>query len=133
MKKNGFRTSLPVALFVCAMVVACATSPSGQQSVYPGFKLEIGEQAKIHNETGLEYAEKGLYEQAIEEYKKAIHLSPSYSDAYTNCSRSYYAIGDSDLAIYYIMKRNDINTQKQRAIREMMEGEQPSPAAAPGR
>ena len=72
MEKNGFRTCLPAILFMCAMAFACATAPSAQTMVYPGFKLEIGEQAKIHNETGLEYADKGFYAEAIEEYKKAI-------------------------------------------------------------
>ena len=129
MKKNRFRTFLPVVLFVCAMAVACATTPSAQQGAYPGFKLEISEQAKIHNDTGLEYADRGLYADAIEEYKKAIHIAPSYTDAYTNCSRAYYAIGESDLSLYYILKRDDIITQKERAIRETMREDQPVPEA----
>jgi tetratricopeptide (TPR) repeat protein len=134
MKKNGFRMSLPVVLFVCAMIGACASAPPAQQPAYPGFKLEIDEQAKIHNATGLEYAEKGLFLEAIEEYKKAIQIAPSYADAYTNCSRAYYAIGDSDLALYYVMKRDEIQTQKTHAIREMMGRDLPGLAPAdPGR
>ena len=128
MEKNGFRTCLPAILFMCAMAFACATAPSAQTMVYPGFELEIGEQAKIHNETGLEYADKGFYAEAIEEYKKAIRISPSYTDAYANCSRAYYAVGDSDLSLYYILKRDDIITQKERAIREAMREDQPVPA-----
>ena len=128
MKKNRFRTILTAVLFMCAMVGACATAPSAQQAGYPGLKLEIGEQAKIHNETGLEYADKGWYAEAIEQYKKAILIAPSYADAYANCSRAYYAIGESDLALYYILKRDDIITQKERAIRESMREDQPVPA-----
>ena len=128
MEKNGFRTCLPAILFMCAMAFACATAPSAQTMVYPGFKLEIGEQAKIHNETGLEYADKGWYAEAIEQYKKAILIAPSYTDAYANCSRAYYAIGESDLSLYYILKRDDIITQKERAIRESMREDQPVPA-----
>ncbi len=128
MEKNGFRTCLPIILFACAMVVACATVPSAQMTGCPGFKLEIGEQAKIHNETGLEYTEKGYYAEAIEEYKKAIHIAPSYTDAYINCSRAYYAVGDNDLSLYYILKRDDIITQKERAIREAMRMDQPATA-----
>ena len=88
----------------------------------------VGLLEKGLRETGLEYADKGFYAEAIEEYKKAIRISPSYTDAYANCSRAYYAVGDSDLSLYYILKRDDIITQKERAIREAMREDQPVPA-----
>jgi tetratricopeptide (TPR) repeat protein len=111
------------------MVPACSTTTPAQKPLYPGLKLEVNEQAKIHNANGLQYAKQGLYDKAIEEYKKAIYIAPSYVEAYTNCSKAYYAIGDSDLSVYYILKRDDILTQKERAIRENKAGDNLSPVA----
>ena len=129
MKENRTFISMVVLLFIFAMVEACSTAPPAQQTLYPGLKFEVNEQAKIHSAKGLEYYEKGLYNQAIEECKKAINLSPSYAEAYTNCSKAYYAIGDNEMSVYYILKRDDILTQKERAIRENRGVDNPTPAA----
>lgn len=129
MKENRSLTSILVFLFICTMVPACSTTTPAQKPLYPGLKLDVNEQAKIHNANGLQYAKQGLYDKAIEEYKKAIYIAPSYVEAYTNCSKAYYAIGDSDLSVYYILKRDDILTQKERAIRENKAGDNLSPEA----
>ena len=129
MKENRSLTSILVFLFICTMVPACSTTTPAQKPLYPGLKLDVNEQAKIHNANGLQYAKQGLYDKAIEEYKKAIYIAPSYVEAYTNCSKAYYAIGDSDLSVYYILKREDILTQKERAIRENKAGDNLSPVA----
>jgi Tfp pilus assembly protein PilF len=121
MKENRSFISIVVLLFIFAMFEACSTAPPVQQNVSPGLKFEVSEQAKNHNAKGLEYAEKGLYDQAIEEYKKAINIAPSYAEAYTNCSTAYYAVGNNEMSVYYILKRDDILTQKERAIRENKE------------
>ena len=129
MKENRSLISIFVFLFLCTMVPACSTTTPAQKPLYPGLKLDVNEQAKIHNANGLQYAKQGLYDKAIEEYKKAIYIAPSYVEAYTNCSKAYYAIGDSDLYVYYILKRDDILTQKERAIRENKAGDNLSPEA----
>ena len=129
MKETRSLISIFVFLFICTMIPACSTTTPAQKPLYPGLKLEVSEQAKIHNANGLEYAKKGFYDKAIEEYKKAIYIAPSYVEAYTNCSKAYYAIGDSDISVYYILKRDDILTQKQRAIRENKAADNLSPVA----
>ena len=129
MKENRSLISIFVFLFLCTMIAACSTTTPAQKPLYPGLKLEVNEQSKIHNANGLQYAKQGLYYKAIEEYKKAIYIAPSYVEAYTNCSKAYYAIGDSDLSVYYILKRDDILTQKERAIRENKAGYNLSPVA----
>lgn len=129
MKENRSLISIFVFLFICTMVAACSTTTPAQKPLYPGLRLEVSEQAKTHNANGLEYAKKGLYDKAIEEYKKAIYIAPSYVEAYTNCSKAYYAIGDSELSVYYILKRDDILTQKERAIRENKARDNLSPGA----
>ena len=129
MKENRSLISILVFLFICTMVPACSTTTSAQKPLYPGLKLDVNEQAKIHNANGLQYAKQGLYDKAKEEYKKAIYIAPSYVEAYTNCSKAYYAIGDSDMSVYYILKRDDILTQKERAIRENKAGDNLSPVA----
>ena len=65
---------------------------------------EIKENAREHlmnayNNRGIAYDEKGEFDKAIEDYKKAIELNPEYADAYNNRGLAYYGKDESDRAI----------------------------------
>ena len=55
--------------------------------------------AKAHNNLGLAYKEKGLYEQSIVEYKEAMRVNPTYTDAGNNLAILYGEVGDHDLEL----------------------------------
>jgi tetratricopeptide (TPR) repeat protein len=60
-------------------------------------KLSSGP-ADVHNEVGDLYLRKGMYDEAIEEYKKAIEADPGYAIAHFNLSIVYEKIGMNEEA-----------------------------------
>jgi tetratricopeptide (TPR) repeat protein len=105
-------------IFMFAFVGMAACSKPVQPTIYSGLKSEISQEAINHNASGLAFAQKGQYQQAIEAYKKAIMKEPAYSEAYVNCSKAYYAIGNYDMARYYNLKSKEIHESKATVIRE---------------
>ena len=107
-----------VLFFVFTFLGMAACSKPVQPTIYSGMKSEISVEAKNYNANGLAFAEKGQYEEAIEEYKKAIMIAPAYTEAYFNCSKAYYAIGNYGMAQYYNLKSKEILGYKATVIRE---------------
>lgn len=54
---------------------------------------------KVHNNLGLVYEAKGLYDQAIYEYKRALEINPDYMHAHNNLGNVYTKMGLFDVAI----------------------------------
>ncbi len=52
------------------------------------YGTHIGDRAQTHNTLGLAHARVGRYGDAVGEYRRAIEISPGYSDAYNNMGRS---------------------------------------------
>jgi tetratricopeptide (TPR) repeat protein len=105
-------------IFVFAFLSVAACSKPVQPTIYSGLKSEIGQEAINYNASGLAFAQNGQYQQAIEAYKKAIMKEPAYTEAYINCSKAYYAIGNYDMAQYYNIKSKEILELKATVIRE---------------
>ena len=55
--------------------------------------------AAAFNYRGYSYHGKGQFEQAIQDYSRAIKLMPDYADAYSNRGADYNNVGRFDLAI----------------------------------
>ncbi|UCD83327.1 MAG: tetratricopeptide repeat protein, partial [Deltaproteobacteria bacterium] len=55
--------------------------------------------ARPHNNLGLAYATKGMYDEAIREYQQALRLEPDYVEAHTNLGNVYAKRGMYDEAI----------------------------------
>lgn len=55
--------------------------------------------AKIYNNRGIDYGEKGEHDLAIKDFTKAIELKPDYAVAYNNRGAVYRAKGEDNLAI----------------------------------
>jgi len=107
-----------IFIFVFAFLGMAACSKPVQPTIYSGLKSEIGQEAINYNASGLAFAQKGQYQQAIEAYKKAIMKEPAYTDAYVNCSKAYYAIGNYDMARYYNLKGKEILESRATMIHE---------------
>ena len=116
MKRTVGHIVLFITMFVCLFLAAC--NKQVQPTTFSGLKSEISIEAKNYNASGLAFAQKGQYQQAIEAYKKAIMKETAYTEAYVNCSRAYYAIGNFDMARYYNMKSKEILDSKATVIRE---------------
>ena len=57
-----------------------------------------------HNNLGVLYDDRGLHDQALEEYKKALAINPSFADALANLGAAYMRSGDSAKAIETFQK-----------------------------
>ena len=115
MKRHSGHIVVLIFMFTFLGMAAC--SKPVQPTIYTGMKSEISIEAKKYNADGLAFAQEGQYQKAIEEYKKAIIMAPVYTDAYVNCSKAYYAIGDYDMAQYYSLKSKEILDSKAKVIR----------------
>jgi tetratricopeptide (TPR) repeat protein len=104
--------------FMFTFLVMAACNKPVQPTATSGLKSEISAEAKYYNAGGLALAQKGQYQQAIDAYKKAIIKDVGYTEAYINCSKAYYAIGNYDMARYYNMKGKEILDSKATVIRE---------------
>lgn len=58
---------------------------------------------------GNAYAQKKMYNQAIDSLVKAIEIAPNYSDAYYNLGAVYYEKNDFDKATFYLSKAIQID------------------------
>jgi tetratricopeptide (TPR) repeat protein len=107
---------ISVFSFLCSLFSAWL--PAASRFSHSGLKSEISKEAINYNASGLAFAQQGQYQQAIEAYKKAIMKEPAYADAYVNCSKAYYAIGNYDMARYYNLKSKEILESKATMIHE---------------
>lgn len=57
------------------------------------YGTHVGDRAQTHYTIGLAHANQGRYEDAIEEYRKAIGLSPNYAKAYNNLGLALEGVG----------------------------------------
>jgi len=72
---------------------------------------KIENKTAIHFFKGVDYADKGLYDESISGYNKAIEINPQYADAYNNRGVTFSLKGDYDRAIADYNKALEINPQ----------------------
>jgi len=68
-----------------------------------------GQTAKDYLDKGTAYYHKGMYDEAIAEFKKAIEIDPEFAEGYTNLGSAYAAKGMFDEAIAEFKKAIEIN------------------------
>jgi tetratricopeptide (TPR) repeat protein len=64
--------------------------------------------AKLHNDRGISYSEKGEYDLAISEFNKALEICPMLAQSYNNRGITYSKRGQYDLAISDFTKALEI-------------------------
>lgn len=69
------------------------------------YAVDIPKEAKIHNQLGNEYCDKGDFNKAVEEYEKAVNIFPHYSDAIYNLCMTYYLDLKNPVKAGFFMKR----------------------------
>ena len=60
--------------------------------IFAGCATDFEKSSKYYNAKGYEYFKIGKYEQAIDEYNKALKLNPQYFGAYVNRGNAYEAM-----------------------------------------
>jgi tetratricopeptide (TPR) repeat protein len=58
--------------------------------------------ADAHNNLGIAYVSKGMFDEGIEHYQAALRLKPDYAEAYNNLGVAYVSKGMSDQALKYL-------------------------------
>lgn len=76
-KKRGFA----VFLLINLIAMCC---------IHPAVAATVPKKAKIHNQLGNDYCDKGEFEKGVDEYDKALALYPDYSDALYNVGLTCY-------------------------------------------
>ncbi len=96
MKRIGFFCVLAAAL----LTMGCAATPD----YYAGLKDQRDTSAESSYRDGLALMGTQEYRSAMTEFKKAIQTDQYLTDAYLGLSRSCFATGDYDMALYYRAK-----------------------------
>ena len=72
----------------------------------------IPKEAKIHNQLGNDYCDKGEFEKGVEEYEKAVDIYSSYTDGLYNLCMTYYLdLKDYGKAVYNMKRFLKIETE----------------------
>jgi tetratricopeptide (TPR) repeat protein len=59
---------------------------------------------RIHRDLGVYYANKKMFDKALEEFDKALKLDPNYAPVYNHLGYLYSGMGEFDMAIEYFKK-----------------------------
>lgn len=82
----------------------------------PSFKpAEEPKDAQGFNARGNRYSRNGAYEQALQDYTKAIELDPGFAEAYYNRGVSHYELGRYAEAIADFTRAIELNPQDDNA------------------
>ncbi len=78
---------------------AISNSSSGDDSVRSIDPFARGKIANMHADLGAVYAGIGFYDEAVEEYRKALELCPNFVDLRTRLANVYRDAGDAEAAL----------------------------------
>ncbi|MDD5150123.1 MAG: tetratricopeptide repeat protein [Flavobacterium sp.] len=96
--------NMTICLIMSFLIVGCGNSQKkdnvGNYESKLNSPTKNDEAAKYYNDGYAEF-QKENYEKAIKNYKKAIQLDSSYTDAIDNCALSYRRLNQLDSAEYY--------------------------------
>jgi len=104
-----FHSCLLLILLLAAM--GCASS----QSYYIGVNPESSDEAIAYYTSGLTLASQGMHKDAIDQFRKAIATDPYFVEPYLSLSKSYYAINNYDLALFYNIKHYELEVARDYA------------------
>ncbi len=89
-------------------MMGCASSQSYYISVNP----RSSDEAIAYYTTGQDFASQGMYREAIGQFRKAIATDPYFVEPYLSLSKSYYAINNYDLALFYNIKHYELEVTR---------------------
>ena len=106
--KDIARFSLAALFFSCGYALSKQKNFESSIKKY-SISLELHEHADAYNNRGLDYANLGKYDKAIEDFNKAIELNPDLAVAYYNRGNTYVELGEYDRAIKDYDKAIELN------------------------
>jgi len=71
--------------------------------------------AKTHFNKGIDYHSKGMYDEAISEFSKAIEISPSYQEAFYNRALAYHDLEEYEKSLSDLTKAIELNPNYAKA------------------
>ncbi len=90
MTNKSYKSMMLISIIIISILFSCATTRQKQSE---------SKDANFYNSRGVDYGEKGQYDQAIADYDKAIEIDPKFGKAYNNRGYAYGKKGDYDQAI----------------------------------
>jgi tetratricopeptide (TPR) repeat protein len=97
-------------LFLIFLLVAMGCAPS--QSYYISINPQSSDEAIAYYTSGLTLASQGMHRDAIDQFRKVVAADPFFSEAYLSLSKSYYAINNYDLAVFYNIKHYELEVAR---------------------
>ena len=97
-----------VMLIFLLVATGCASLPSH----YVGINHQSTDEAIAYYTSGLTLASQGMHRDAIDQFKKAVAADPFFTEAYLGLSKSYYAINNYDLALFYNIKHYELEVAR---------------------
>ncbi|GIK84267.1 MAG: membrane protein [Patescibacteria group bacterium] len=96
--KNVLQGILILILFLYSILTIRQNYIWGDPIRFYNYTLQFSQSARLHNNLAMAYAENGDYQNAIEQYTKAIALGDYYPQSHHNLGNTYLAIGEVELA-----------------------------------
>ena len=100
-----------VMLIFLLVATGCASLPSH----YVGINHQSTDEAIAYYTSGLTLASQGMHRDAIDQFRKAIATDPYFVEPYLSLSKSYYAINNYDLALFYNIKHYELEVARDYA------------------
>jgi|CryBogDrversion2_1035201.scaffolds.fasta_scaffold22823_2 tetratricopeptide (TPR) repeat protein len=100
-------------LFLIFLLVATGCAPS--QSYYISVNPQSSDEAIAYYTSGLTLASQGMHRDAIDQFRKAVAADPFFAEPYLSLSKSYYAINNYDLAVFYNIKHYELEVARDYA------------------
>jgi len=97
-------------LFLIFLLVATGCAPS--QSYYISVNPQSSDEAIAYYTSGLTLASQGMHRDAIGQFRKAVVADPFFAEPYLSLSKSYYAINNYDLALFYNIKHYELEVSR---------------------
>jgi len=89
--------------------------------IYKELAEKYPKEKEAHYELGFYYQNRGMFEEAIEEYQKALQLDPNMGHVLNQLGYTYSDMGDYEKAIYYFKRYAEANPEDANPIDSMAE------------
>jgi serine/threonine protein kinase/Flp pilus assembly protein TadD len=100
---------------------AIEKNPKKQLRILKDIAKKYPREKWVHFELGSYHLDKNMFNQAIEEYLKALDLDPNYGDAMNSLAYTYSDIGNYEKAIEYFKKYASVSPEDANPIDSMGE------------
>lgn len=107
---SDFRLYVPGLLLVILFVLTIRQNYLwGDQERFFAYTLRFSQSARLYNNLAMAQADKGKTTQAVENYQKALELSPNYPQIYHNIGNILASQGQLETALQYYLKAIEVD------------------------